>query len=108
MTDQQHNIDLITPEGTEIRRYRVSSGSRVVMGYATSAGVTVTDRPVTGPGRVYLVDRGFLDLHHLLLVVTDYVACALRLDACPMSRSALDADLDGDGLDLLTDLVEAS
>jgi hypothetical protein len=107
MTDQQ-SIALITSEGTELHRYRVSSGPRVVMGYATPAGVTVEDRPVSGPGRVYLVDRGFLDLHHLLSVVTDYVARALHLDACPMSRSALDVDLDGDGLALLTDLSEVS
>lgn len=76
---------------TELARYTVSAGERVVLGRRTGTAVTVTDRPASGDGQTYLVERvpdadGQAAVHAL---VADYVAQARELDEVPMARGAV-------------------
>jgi hypothetical protein len=89
MTATHTDIDVIGAEGTELARYRVSAGERVLMGWRRGGGVEVTDRPLQGRARAYLVDRGFRGFEQLAAFLSDYVDQARRLDACPMSREAI-------------------
>lgn len=84
------DIDAIGPAGTELGRYPTSAGERVLMGWPRGGGVEVTDRPAEGRARAYVVDRGFRCFEQLAAFVADYMKQAVRLDACPMSRRALD------------------
>jgi hypothetical protein len=73
---------------TELARYTLSTAERVVLGRRTGTAVTITDRPASGDGQSYLVDRvadadGQAAVHAL---VTDYVAQAHELDEVPMAR----------------------
>lgn len=86
-------IDTIGPEGAELARYRISSGERVLMGWRRGGGVEVSDRPLEGRGRGYLVDRGFRCFEQLAAFVNDYLAQAARLDAPPMSGESIAAML---------------
>jgi hypothetical protein len=75
----------------ELARYTLSTGERVVLGRRTGTAVTVTDRPASGDGRSYLVERvteedGEAALHAL---VADYLAQAHELDEVPMARGAV-------------------
>ena len=89
MTATDNDIDTIGAAGTELARYQTSTCERVLMGWRREGGVEVTDRPVEGRHRAYLVDRGFRCFEQLAAFVGDYVAQARRLDACPMSREAI-------------------
>ena len=93
MSATETSIDSITAAGTELARYRVSSGERVVMGRRRSGGVEITDRPLQGRARAYLVDRGVRCFEQLAHYVAAYVDQAKRLDCCPMSGEAIDAIL---------------
>jgi hypothetical protein len=65
---------------TELARYRISIGERVVYGQRVDGVVRVTDRPATGAGRSYLVDRGLTSKTELDALVTDYVQVSIRRD----------------------------
>lgn len=74
---------------TELDRYSVSGGERVVYGQRINGSVRITDRPASGQGRSYLVEReleqdGYLALKAL---VADYTEQARELDAIPMASS---------------------
>jgi hypothetical protein len=76
-------------ELTELARYEVSSGERVLYGQRIDGCVRITDRPVSGSVRSYLVERelerdGYSALNAL---VADYVQQAAELDAVPMASS---------------------
>jgi hypothetical protein len=78
-------------ERTELARYRVSAGERVVYGQRINGCVRITDRPASGTGRSYLVERelerdGYSALKAL---VADYVEQARAFDAVPMASSIL-------------------
>jgi hypothetical protein len=78
-------------ERTELARYRVSDGERVIYGQRINGCVRITDRPASGTGRSYLVEReceqdGFSALKAL---VTDYVEQARELDEVPMAGSTV-------------------
>ncbi len=90
MTAAHIDIDAIGTDGAELARYHTSAGERVVMGWRHGRGVEVTDRPLHGRARAYLVDRGFRCFEQLAAFLGDYVDQAVRLDACPMSSEALD------------------
>jgi hypothetical protein len=73
---------------TELARYTVSEGERIVLGRRTGTAVTVIDRPACGHGQSYLVERvagsdGQAAVHAL---VADYLAQAHELDEVPMAR----------------------
>jgi hypothetical protein len=85
-----------TGERTELARYGVSSGERVLYGQRINGGVRITDRPAEGEGRSYLVEReleqdGYSALKAL---VADYIEQAHRLDAIPMASSVVRRELE--------------
>lgn len=89
---------------TELERYSVSGGERVLYGQRIKGRVRITDRPASGAGRAYLVEReleqdGYSALKAL---VADYTSQARELDAIPMASSIVRRDL------LATDLVTAT
>ncbi len=88
------DIDAIGPDGAELARYRTSAGERVLMGWPQGAGLEVTDRPVEGRARAYLVERGLLCSEQVGAFLGDYVNEAVRLDCCPMAAEALGAMLE--------------
>lgn len=76
---------------TELARYTVSAGQRILCGQRVNSSVRVTDRPSSGGGRSYLVESGMeLDGGGALeALVADYVAQARELDEIPMATSAV-------------------
>jgi hypothetical protein len=82
-------------ELTELERYSVSSGERVLYGQRINGSVRITDRPASGQGRRYLVERelerdGYSALKAL---VADYIGQARELDAIPMASSIVRREL---------------
>jgi hypothetical protein len=78
-------------ERTELARYEISSGERVLYGQRINGTVRVTDRPAGGQGRSYLVERelekdGYSALKAL---IADYIAQARELDEVPMASSVI-------------------
>ena len=76
-------------ERTELARYCVSAGERVIYGQRINGCVRITDRPVSGNGRSYLVEReceqdGYSALKAL---VADYVEQSRELGEVPMASS---------------------
>ena len=97
MTVGQHDIEVIGAEATEIARYRLSTGERVVMGREELEGFEVSDCPASGEGAVYLIDRGFGCFEQVRTFVADYVRQAERLDqplVSPEGVAAVSADTD--------------
>jgi hypothetical protein len=82
-------MDSIKREGTEIARYRVSAGERVLIGRRAPRGAEIVDVPTAAGGRYYHVDHGYRDAGVLAAFVKDYLEQAKRFDACPMSREAI-------------------
>jgi hypothetical protein len=105
MSAERIDIDAIGAAGTELARYRISSGERVLMGWRHSSGVEVTDRPAEGRHRAFVVDRGFRCFEQLAAFVGDYVDQAVRIDACPMSGEAIGGMLAVSDVDSLTPLL---
>lgn len=79
---------------TELARYRIPEGERVVYGQRVDGIVRVTDRPSGDGGRSYLVEGGLETKGELDALVTDYLATAAKLDAVPMSICPLESYLD--------------
>lgn len=81
---------------TELERYSVSGGERVLYGQRINGSVRITDRPGSGGGRSYLVEReleqdGYSALKAL---VADYIEQARELDAIPMASSIVRRELE--------------
>ena len=81
---------------TELARYRIPAGERVLYGQRVDGVVRVTDRPAQPGGRSYLVEcelerdgNGALDA-----LVADYLAQAQKLAAVPMSVAPLESWLE--------------
>jgi hypothetical protein len=103
-----NDIDTIGPQGTELCRYRISTGERVLMAWRRSGGVEVTDRPTEVRARGYVVDRGMQSLEQLRAFVGDYVGQAERFDACPMSPESLGLVIENSENEAVNALVEAA
>jgi hypothetical protein len=71
---------------TELGRYTISSGERVLYGQRVGGTVRVTDNPARGRGRAVLVERQLEDDGYaaLLALVADYIAQAELHDEIPM------------------------
>jgi hypothetical protein len=88
-------LDVASPstvgKRTELGRYRISAGERVLYGQRVSGRVRVTDRPAAPGGRSYLIESGIeLDgLQALKALIADYIEQARALDRVPMASSAL-------------------
>ena len=76
----------IVGERVELARYTVCGGERILYGQWIEGAVCVIDRPASGPGRSYLVERcpGRDGLPALKALVADYTGQARRLDQIPM------------------------
>lgn len=87
------SVRMLPPVGprTEVGRYRVSSGERVLYGQRINRRVRLSDRPADGTGRSYLVEAGLeVDgFEALKTLVVDYIEQAGKLDMVPMSTSVL-------------------
>jgi hypothetical protein len=77
---------------TELGRYTISSGERVLYGQRISGRVRLTDNPARGRGRAVLVEGRLEDDGYaaLLALVADYIAQAERHNEIPMLVSLLD------------------
>jgi len=80
---------------TELARYHVPSGTRILYGQRVDGIVRVTDNPAGGHGRAYLVERELETKAELDALIADYLASAERLQAVPMGESPIDRYLDG-------------
>jgi hypothetical protein len=81
---------------TELARYTVPTGERILYGQRVDGVVRVTDNPANGHGRAYLVERELeLDGKHALrALVDDYLNESARLNAIPMACSPLERYLE--------------
>lgn len=73
---------------TELARYRVPAGERILYGQRIDAVVRITDRPADNASpdtRAYLVERGLELKGELDALIADYVAQSQKLAAVPMS-----------------------
>ena len=80
---------------TELGRYSVSDGERVVYGQRINGSVRITDGPASGAGRAYLVERGLEQDGYSALkaLVADYTSQARELDAVPMASGVIRCQL---------------
>lgn len=78
-------------ERIELSRYTVTSGERVIYGQRIKGIVRITDKPASGEGRSYLIERGLEQDGYdaLKALVAEYTTRARRLDAIPMEASVL-------------------
>jgi len=79
---------------TELARYTVAEGERIVYGQRVDGVVRVTDRPVGKGGRAYLVEGDLKTKDELDALVSDYLAEAERADAPPLAHCRFDRYLD--------------
>jgi hypothetical protein len=63
---------------TELARYHVAEGERIICGQRIDGIVRVTDRPVVRGGRAYLVERGLETKAELDALIADYLLCRTR------------------------------
>jgi hypothetical protein len=79
---------------TELARYTVTEGERILYGQRIDGIVRVTDRPVGEGGRAYLVERDLETKGELDAVVADYLAQAAKLDCPPVAVCPLESMLE--------------
>ncbi len=88
---------------TELARYTITDGERVVYGQRVDGIVRVTDRPASGHGRSYLIERGLTTRSELNALVADYVAVSVRRDRpavlVDLDAAAVDPSVPADGLE---------
>ena len=105
MSTSDRGINAIDTAGSELARYRVSAGERVLIGWARAAGIEITDRPTEGRSRGFVVDRGLRCPEQLKAFVEDYIQQAVRFDDCPMSGRSVSEILADTDLDALEPLI---
>jgi hypothetical protein len=83
-------------ERTELARYRVSAGERVIYGQRINGSVRITDCPSSTGGRSFLVERELErdGLSALKALVVDYAEQARMLDDVPMASSIVRQQLE--------------
>jgi hypothetical protein len=76
---------------TELARYRVSGGERVLHGQQISGRVRVTDRPASGTGRSYVVEPELEPDGNsaLTALLVDYIERSREFDEVPMASAAI-------------------
>jgi hypothetical protein len=79
---------------TELARYTVAEGARLLYGQRIDGIVRVTDRPASEGGRAYLVERGLETRSELDALVADYLQQAVKLNCPPMSVCPLESSLE--------------
>lgn len=73
-----------------VGRYRAGGIDRVLIGQRVDGIVHIYDEPRDGNGRRYFVEAGFESKAELAVLLADYRRQAARLNACPMSREAIE------------------
>jgi len=79
---------------TELARYTVPAGERILYGQRVDGIVRLTDHPASPGRRAYLVERGLETKSELDGLLTDYLAQAEKLAVVPMSITPLTTYLD--------------
>ncbi|MHB8233482.1 MAG: hypothetical protein ACYDHT_02395 [Solirubrobacteraceae bacterium] len=76
---------------TEIGHYSIGGGERVLYGELLDGRVTVTDRPRSGLGPSYLVERELEGDDHpaLIALLADYIRRAREFDEVPMASAVV-------------------
>ena len=72
-----------TNERVELARYAVSAGERVIQGQRILGVVRLVDKPASGEGRRYVIERELTAMAELEAIVTDYLQQAETWDAIP-------------------------
>ena len=67
-------------ERVELGRYQITAGERVLYGQRVDGVVRVTDKPASGRGRSFLVERGLTSNRELEALVGDYIGESERRD----------------------------
>jgi hypothetical protein len=67
-------------ERVELGRYSITAGTRVLYGQRINGVVRVTDKPMSGRGRSFLVERGLTSNCELEAIVADYISESERRD----------------------------
>ncbi len=83
-------------EKVELGRYSVSGEPRILYSQQVDGVIRLTDRPVKGHGRSYLVERELEQDDHsaLTALVADYLEQAQRLESIPMASSVIRRELE--------------
>jgi hypothetical protein len=78
-------------EPTEIGHYSIAGGERVLYGELLDGRVSVTDRPRSGSGPTYLVERELEGEDHpaLIALLADYIHRAREFDEVPMASAVV-------------------
>lgn len=79
---------------TELARYTVAEGERVLYGQRIDGIVRVTDRPAGQGGRAYLVERGLETSGELDALILDYLEQAAKLNCPPVAVCPLESILE--------------
>ena len=76
---------------TELGRYTIRSGGRILYGQRVNGIVRVSDRPGGGTGRSFLVERGLEEDGNAALqaLIADYLSQAIADQEVPMLRYVL-------------------
>jgi hypothetical protein len=82
-----------TPIRSELARYRITAGERIIYGQRVHGVVRVTDAPAEGGGHRYIVESGLTSDAEVDALVSDYVAEAERCDQIPIRHSPFDEEL---------------
>lgn len=69
-----------TGERVELGRYQITAGPRILYGQRVDGVVRVTDKPASGHGRSFLVERGLTSNAELEALVADYISESERRD----------------------------
>ncbi len=72
---------------TELARYTIPAGERIIYGQRVGGIVRLFDRPARSPGRAYLIERELETKSELDALIADYLATARRLQTVPMNAS---------------------
>jgi hypothetical protein len=86
----------IVGKRTELARYTVAEGQRILYGQRIDRIVRVTDRPAAKGGRAYLVERGLETKGELDALITDYLQQATKLDSPPLAVCPLESSPQAD------------
>jgi hypothetical protein len=79
---------------SELARYTIPTGERVLYGQRVDGVVRITDRPGQPGGRSYLVERGLETKDELEALIADYLHVAAETHQVPAATIPLDSYLD--------------
>jgi hypothetical protein len=84
----------VVGQRTELARYTVREGQRILYGQRVDGIVRVIDRPAGQGGRAYLVERELETKDELDALIADYVQQATKLGSPPLAVCPLEHDLE--------------